>query len=59
MRKPAIWRASFFFVSLSAPKKQKDRKNMKVQFMSLGSGSSGNCYYLATEGMQYINRCRE
>lgn len=22
---------------------------MKVQFMSLGSGSSGNCYYLATE----------
>ena len=22
---------------------------MKVRFMSLGSGSSGNCYYLGTE----------
>lgn len=22
---------------------------MKIQFMSLGSGSSGNCYYLGTE----------
>ena len=22
---------------------------MKIRFMSLGSGSSGNCYYLATD----------
>lgn len=27
---------------------------MKVQFMSLGSGSSGNCYYLATEACSIL-----
>lgn len=26
-----------------------NRKGMKVKFISLASGSSGNCYYLGTE----------
>ena len=37
----------FFSVSLRSFSKKE--KEMKVQFMSLASGSSGNCYYLATD----------
>ena len=27
----------------------KDHKSMKIKFLSLASGSSGNCYYLGTD----------
>lgn len=37
------------FLYLCTSKNADIKKTMKIRFMSLGSGSSGNCYYLATD----------
>ena len=38
-----------FRIAFQAILQKKEHNNMKIKFLSLASGSSGNCYYLGTE----------
>ena len=38
-----------FRIAFHAILQKKEHNNMKIKFLSLASGSSGNCYYLGTE----------
>ena len=38
-----------FRIAFDAILQKKEHNNMKIKFLSLASGSSGNCYYLGTE----------
>lgn len=38
-----------FRIAFHAISQKKEHNNMKIKFLSLASGSSGNCYYLGTE----------